>query len=142
MSPQTRPMMGAVLLDGDRRWVATPGINSDLLKTDQTTACTLSFTYIGVSNSPSSFAQKLEIRQYNPSAIYDGKTYKVVGTVTLAPPYLEGAAATNTDFTFDYRGASASVDVDLYQGESLMIVNTTTGGVYRLVIDDIKVVKK
>lgn len=142
MSPQTRPVMGAVMLDGDRRWVATPDIKSDLLKTDQTTACTLSFTYIGVSNSPSSFAQKLEIRQYNPSAIYDGKTYKVVGTVTLAPPYLEGAAATNTDFTFDYRGASASVDVDLYQGESLMIVNTTTGGVYRIVIDDIKVVKK
>lgn len=142
MSPQTRPVMGAVMLDGDRRWIATPGIKSDLLKDDQTTACTLSFSYIGVSNSPSSFAQKLEIRQYNPSAIYDGSTYKVVGTVTLAPPYLEGAAATNTDFTFDYHGASASVDVDLYRGESLMIVNTTTGGVYRIVIDDIKVVTK
>ena len=142
MSPQTRPAMGAVMLDGDRRWVATPAIESELLKSDEATACTLSFTYIGISNTPSSFAQKLEIRQYNPSAIYDGSTYKVVGTVTVAPPYLEGAAATNTDFTFDYRGATASVDVDLYKGESLMIVNTTTGGVYRLVIDDVKVVTK
>ena len=89
MSPQTRPAMGAVMLDGDRRWVATYALDSDLLKSDQTTACTLSFTYIGVSNNPSTFAQKLEIRQYNKSAIYDGNTYKVVGTVTLAPPYLE-----------------------------------------------------
>ena len=142
MSPQTRPMMGAVLLDGDRRWVATPGMESSLLKDDQTTACTLSFTYIGISNSPSTFAQKLEIRQYNPSAIYDGQTYKVVGNVVLEPPYVEGKAATNNDFTSDYSGVSVSIDVDLYKGESLMIVNTTTGGVYRLVIDDIKVVTK
>lgn len=142
MSPETRPAMGAVMLDGDKRWVATYALDSDLLKTDRTTACTLTFTYIGVSNSPSSFSQKLEIRQYNPSAIYDGKTYKVVGTVTLDPPYLEGAAATNGDFTFDHRGGTASFDVDLYKGESLMIVNTTTGGVYRLVIDDIRIVTK
>ena len=142
MSPQTRPAMGAVMLDGDRRWVATYALDSDLLKSDQTTACTLSFTYIGVSNQPSTFAQKLEIRQYNESAIYDGNTYKVVGTVTLAPPYLEGTAATDKDFTFDYSGVTASFDVDLYKGESLMIVNTTTGGVYRIVIDDIKVVTK
>lgn len=58
MSPQTRPVMGAVMLDGDRRWIATPGIKSDLLKDDRTTACTLSFSYIGVLNSPSSFARK------------------------------------------------------------------------------------
>lgn len=142
MSPQTRPAMGAVMLDGDRRWVATPAINSDLLKSGETTPCRMTFTYIGVSNSPESYAQKLEIRQYNPAAIYDGKTYKVVKTVTMQRPYLEGTAATNSNFTFDYSGVEETVDVDLYKGESLMIVNVTTGGVYRIVIDDIKVVTK
>ena len=142
MSPQTRPAMGAVMLDGDRRMVSTYPLESDLLKDDATTPCTLTFTYIGVSNDPSKYAQNLEVRQYNPSAIYDGKTYKVVKTIKLDPPYLEGAAATNTDFTADFSGVTATVDVDLYKGEALMIVNTTTGGVYRLVIDDIRVVVK
>ena len=142
MSPQTRPAMGAVMLDGGMRMVSTYPLDSDLLKDDATTPCTLTFTYIGVSNSPSSYAQNLEVRQYNPSAIYDGQTYKVVKTIKLDPPYLEGAAATNTDFTADFSGVTATVDVDLYKGEALMIVNTTTGGVYRLVIDDIRVVVK
>ena len=142
MSQCTRPAMGAVYLDGDRRWVSTPALVSDKLKADETTPCTLSFTYIGVSNAPASFAQNLEIRQYNPAAIYDGQTYKVVKTIKLDPPYLEGAAATASNFTSDFTGVSASVDVDLYKGEALMIVNTTTGGVYRIVIDDIKVVVK
>ena len=142
MSPQTRPAMGAVMLDGDKRWVSTHAMNSSLLKDDEPTPCTLTFTYIGVSNDPLKYAQNLEVRQYNPSAIYDGKTYKVVKTIKLDPPYLEGAAATNTDFTADFSGVTATVDVDLYKGEALMIVNTTTGGVYRLVIDDIRVVVK
>ncbi|MGN1233799.1 MAG: hypothetical protein ACI4UJ_10195, partial [Candidatus Cryptobacteroides sp.] len=142
MSPQTRPTMGAVMLDGDRRWVSTYAMNSDLLKTDEATPCTLTFTYIGITNSPSSFAQNIEVRQYNPSAIYDGKTYKVVKTIKLDPPFLEGAAATNTDFTPDMSGVTATVDVNLYKGEALMIVNTTTGGVYRMIIDDIRVVVK
>ena len=142
MSQCTRPAMGAVYLDGDRRWVSTPALGSDKLKADETTPCTLSFTYIGVSNAPTSFAQNLEIRQYNPAAVYDGQTYKVVKTIKLDPPYLEGAAATASNFTSDFTGVSASVDVDLYKGEALMIVNTTTGGSYRIVIDDIKVVVK
>lgn len=142
MSPQTRPTMGAVMLDGDRRWVSTHALNSSLLKSDEATPCTLTFTYIGITNTPSSFAQNIEVRQYNPSAIYDGQTYKVVKTIKLDPPFLEGAAATNTDFTPDFSGVTATVDVDLYNGEALMIVNTTTGGSYRLVIDDIRVVVK
>ncbi|MGM9768603.1 MAG: hypothetical protein ACI3Z0_09090 [Candidatus Cryptobacteroides sp.] len=139
MSQCSRPAMGALFLDGDRRWVSTPPLESDLLKDDVTTTCTLTFTYIAVSNAPASFSQSIEVRQYNPSTIYDGQTYKVVKTIKVDPPFLEGAAATNTDFTPDFSGVTATVDVDLYKGEALMIVNSNNT---RLVIDDIRVVVK
>ena len=77
------------------------------------------------------------MRQYNKSAIYDGQVYKVVKTIKVDPPFLEGSAATNTNFTPDFSGVTATVDVELFKGEALMIVNSNNT---RLLIDDIKVV--
>ena len=129
--------MGAVLLDGDRRWISTPVLDSELLKEEETTPCTLTFLYAAVSNAPASFSQSIEVRQYNKSAIYDGQVYKGVKTIKVDPPFLEGSAATNTNFTPDFSGVTATVDVELFKGEALMIVNSNNT---RLLIDDIKVV--
>ena len=137
LSQCSRPAMGAVLLDGDRRWISTPVLDSELLKEEETTPCTLTFLYAAVSNAPASFSQSIEVRQYNKSAIYDGQVYKVVKTIKVDPPFLEGSAATNTNFTPDFSGVTATVDVELFKGEALMIVNSNNT---RLLIDDIKVV--
>ena len=137
LSQCSRPSMGAVLLDGDRRWISTPVLDSELLKEEETTPCTLTFLYAAVSNAPASFSQSIEVRQYNKSAIYDGQVYKVVKTIKVDPPFLEGSAATNTNFTPDFSGVTATVDVELFKGEALMIVNSNNT---RLLIDDIKVV--
>ncbi len=130
-----RPAMGAMLLDGKNAFVATPALNSTLLS-EEGRDCVLTFRYMGISNSPENYNQHLAIR------IYDSSSYRDVKTIELAKPYLEGSAAKNTDFTQLFDWNYASIELNIKKGESVMILNQTSSGVQRIVIDEFKIVVK
>ena len=130
-----RPAMGAMLLDGKNAFVATPALNSAILS-EEGRDCVLTFRYMGISNNPEAFNQHLAIRVYNSSS------YRDVKTIDLAKPYLEGSAATSSDFTQLFDWNYASIELNIKKGESVMILNQTSSGVQRIVIDEFKIVVK
>ncbi|MDD6365162.1 MAG: fibronectin type III domain-containing protein [Bacteroidales bacterium] len=129
----SRPCMGAVYFDSGKAYVSTPILNSPLLS-EEGTDCVFSFKYIPVSNAPGTFAQRLEIRQYNSEKIYDGSNYKVIENFACERPWPEGAD--NSNFINKFKYVEHSVEVNVKKGECLMVVNATTGGVVRIVVDD------
>ena len=133
ISPFARPCMGAVYFDNKTAFVSTPVLDSPLLS-DEGTDCIFSFRYIPVTNGPESFAQKLEIRQYNSQKIYDGSNYKVIEKFDCERPWPDGA--TNTNFVNEFKYVEHSVEVNVKKGECLMVVNATTSGVVKVVVDD------
>ena len=130
-----RPAMGAILLDANNAFVATPALNSALLS-EEGRDCVLTFRYMGISNSPENYNQHLAIR------VYDSSSYRDVKTIDLAKPYLEGSAAKNSDFTQLFDWNYASIELNIKKGESVMILNQTGSGASRIVIDEFKIVTK
>ena len=130
-----RPAMGAILLDANNAFVATPALNSALLS-EEGRDCVLTFRYMGISNDPEKYNQHLAIR------VYDSSSYRDVKTIDLAKPYLEGSAAKNSDFTQLFDWNYASIELNIKKGESVMILNQTGSGASRIVIDEFKIVTK
>ena len=130
-----RPAMGAILLDANNAFVATPALNSALLS-EEGRDCVLTFRYMGISNNPEKYNQHLAIR------VYDSSSYRDVKTIDLARPYLEGSAAKNSDFTQLFDWNYASIELNIKKGESVMILNQTGSGASRIVIDEFKIVTK
>ena len=130
-----RPAMGAILLDANNAFVATPALNSALLS-EEGRDCVLTFRYMGISNNPENYNQHLAIR------VYDSSSYRDVKTIDLAKPYLEGSAAKNSDFTQLFDWNYASIELNIKKGESVMILNQTGSGASRIVIDEFKIVTK
>lgn len=138
---QSRPVMGALLLDEATAtagsYIATPQLNSSLLSSTPT-RCTITFRYMGISNNVD-YTGKFDIWKSNSAG-----SFSQLKVESFPKPFTQGDAAVANNFTPDRTWRTFSFDVDLVNGDVLIIRNCSTPGWQRgrILIDDIKVVVK
>lgn len=128
---EVTPHHGSVKIGNSSKggyFLGTPALNSDLLGSD--TPCTFKFKACKLNTGPVSAGKEITIVVYRKAT----GTFETVDTITLTETAKEGAAATDKDYTNDYKWETISVDLNLSNGDN---VNIVSGNKTRVMVDDI-----